>query len=155
MQLDGRRGIAAEDAATPLPRLQPELIDLARLRRREARRVAAWLAMLGLLLQLWLPPLIHRPAAAAGALPWLANAICGVVGHAAPADDGSAPAPLKPALCPICLALSLDGVLLLPALGTLILTFAVLLAADPARALPRRAAWRGFAALPRPPPVTV
>lgn len=123
-------------------------------RRRALRSTAAWLGVLGLLLQLCLP-LVHPPAAAAPGLSWLGGAICSGAGHPAAPDDGSAPAPGKPTLCPICLALALDGVFLLPTLAALVLARALFLRVRVLPAWSCGTLWLGLAALPRAPPVTV
>ena len=122
--------------------------------RRPVRSVAAWLGMLGLLLQLCLP-LVHHPTdAAPTGLSWLGGAICIGAGHPAP-DGGSVPAPGKPTLCPICLALALGGVFLLPTLAALVLALALFLVVRVLPAPPSGTLWLGLAALPRAPPVTV
>lgn len=117
------------------------------------RRLSALLGMLGVLLQLCVP-LVHHPADAASAPAWLKGAICRVAGESTPADDGSAPIPRKPGFCPICLALSLGGSLVLPNLAALALRERA--ESAPVRrtpAIPRPAHWLSLAALPRAPPV--
>jgi len=119
-------------------------------------RGAALLGILGLLLQLALAALHHpagaREAAPAG-VPWLAGAICAATGAVKPADDGSVPR--KAPFCPICLALSLGGVFLLPAIAALAWALAAALSDPPLPAPVLRAVRVEFCALPRAPPVMV
>ena len=126
-------------------------------RHRAARSTAALLGILGLMLQLCLPlvrlPMEgtpHRPAAPL----WLAGAICTVSGKPLPANGGTAPLPRKASICPICLALSLGGSVVLPAIAALITALAVGVPLPLKPALLPRVGWLGLAALPRAPPVT-
>ncbi|MGO8919434.1 MAG: DUF2946 family protein [Stellaceae bacterium] len=122
------------------------------------RRGVALLGTLGLLLQLALA-VVHDPAGARAAapagMPWLAGALCTGTGAAMPADDRSGPAPGKAPFCPICLALSLGGVFLLPVIAALAWVLAAALG-EPALPAPTWHVVRiSLGALARAPPVTV
>ncbi len=127
---------------------------LAVLRRRGTlRHAAALLGILGLLLQLAVGS-VHVPVRAAvvapAGMPWLAGAICLRTGSAAPADDGSLPH--KAPFCPICLALSLGGALLLPVIAALALALGAALRAPPLPSATGYAVHTGLGGFARAPP---
>jgi len=134
-------------------RPQPVLTLAAFRRRGLARRLSALLGILGLV-QLCLLSALHSAEAATGPA-WLKGAICRAATGASPADNGSAPAPQNPRLCPICLAVSASGVGILLALAGFTLPRLTPVPLRLTPALTRAAAWRGLAALPRAPPVMV
>jgi len=130
---------------------QRVVLSLAAFRRRGlVRRLSALLGILGLV-QFSLLPVIHSAAAASGPA-WLKGAICRAALGITPADNGSAPAPQKPHLCPICLAVSAGGIGMLPAVGGLAPPHVARVPLRSTPTLPRSTTWRGLAALPRAPP---
>ncbi|HZB91611.1 MAG TPA: hypothetical protein VE397_09230, partial [Stellaceae bacterium] len=85
-----------------LPRQRSAIGIAALWRRRRLRRAAAFLGMLGLMVEALL---VATPQPAAAAPPW-GLALCHA-GTGAPAGKPGTPG--KRAFCPICLALALGG----------------------------------------------
>lgn len=117
------------------------------------RRLAALFGILALLLQAWVP-LVHRPAGQVS-LAGFAGALCLAPGadRSAPADDQRGTDSHKAQPCPICLALQLGGLFLVPVLAAPILGAFVDTGRGPASAIPRLIQAAHSLAQPRGPPL--